>query len=72
MAKRSLVAQRIEEIRTSKGMTRQELADKLEISRLQVWRVETGVVELGADDVPDWAEALEASITSLYRESRAS
>lgn len=68
----SLVARRIKEIREAKKLSRQDLADRLKWKYIDVYRVETGAVQVNADDVPLIAEALEASVTSLYREARAS
>lgn len=66
-AARSLVAQRIEEIRLAKKLSRQELAEQMRITRLQVWRIETGVTEVSADDAARFAEALGVTVASLYR-----
>jgi len=74
----SLVARRIQEIRLGKKLSRQQLADRLSragdkpVTYLQVYRIETGAVELHADDAPVWAEALECSVASLYRDRAAS
>lgn len=68
----ALPARRIREIRESKKLSRSELAEKLGVTRLQVYRIENGITELRADAVPDWANALEVPVASLYRESRAS
>lgn len=78
----SLVARRVREIREAKKLSRQQLADIVALIRrpdgsrppctyLQVYRIETGVTELAVDDVPRYAEALDVSVASLYRESRA-
>lgn len=79
---RSLVARRIEEIRTAKGLSRQDLADRVTLpprgrnkhprcTYLQVYRVEMGEVDISVDDASAYAEALDVSVTSLYRESKA-
>lgn len=68
----SLVAQRIKEIREARKLSRQQLADKIGTTYLQIYRIETGVTEVSVDDVPNFASALECSVASLYRESRAS
>lgn len=70
--KRSLVAKRVEEIREAKGWSRQRLADEAGITRLQVWRLETGATEMSADAASMFATALDVSVASLYREGRAS
>lgn len=67
----SLVARRIAEIRESKKLSRQQLADKLGVSYLQVYRIETGVTEVSADTAAAYADALDVSVASLFRESRA-
>lgn len=67
-----LVARRIQEVREAKKISRQSLAEKLETTYLQVYRIETGVTVLSAEDVPRIAEALDVSVASLYREARAS
>lgn len=68
----SLVARRIEEVRTSKKLSREELAQRLKTTRLQVWRLETGKIEVSADDVVAYAAALEVTVALLYRESKVS
>lgn len=68
----ALVGPRIEEIRKAKKLSRQELGDKLGLTYLQVYRMETGETEISADDIPEIAAALGCSITSLYREAKAS
>lgn len=66
------VGKRIEEIRKARNLSRQALADKLGLTYLQVYRIEKGIVDLSADDAPRWAESLDCTVVSLYRESRAS
>lgn len=68
---RSLVARRIEEVRLAKGLSRQELADRLDWTYLQIYRLETGVTHVSAEVAGEIANALEISVASLYRESRA-
>lgn len=68
----SLVARRIQEIRVAKKLSRQELADRLGVTYLQVYRIETGKTDVHADDAPKLAKALDVSIASLYRERVAS
>lgn len=82
MAEPSLVARRIQEIRTAKKISRQQLADELETRRprgkrsrwtyLQIYRIETGVTDVSADTAAEVAQALQVSVASLYREARAS
>lgn len=68
----SLVARRIKEVRKSKKLSRQQLADLMETTYLQIYRIEEGVTDVHADDVPRFAVALDCSVASLYREARAS
>lgn len=70
-SERSLVARRIEEIRTAKKISRQALAVKLGTTRLQVWRYETGVTDISADAIASIADALDVSVASLFRETEA-
>lgn len=72
MAEPSIVAARMQEIREAKKWSRQQLADRLDVTYLQVYRMETGEVDISASDVPGIAEALGCSVASLYREARAS
>ena len=64
---RSPVAERIQEIREAKKLSRQKLADELGTTRVQVWRIETGATELSADLAAEYARALGVSVASLYR-----
>lgn len=68
---RSLVARRIEEIRLAKKKSRQEIADLLGITYLQVYRIERGKVRITDQTAADFAAALDVSVASLYRESKA-
>lgn len=79
----SLVARRIQVIRESRRMSRQELADSVTalrkaaghdggITYLQVYRIEKGIIEIHVDDVPLFADALGCSVGHLYREAKAS
>jgi transcriptional regulator with XRE-family HTH domain len=68
----SLVAKRIAEIREAKKLSRQQLAERLGVTYLQVYRIETGVVDVSADTAASVADALDVSVASLFRESRAS
>lgn len=67
----SLVARRIAEIRKAKKLSRQALADRLGVTYLQVYRIENGVTDVSADVAADYADALDVSVASLFRESRA-
>jgi transcriptional regulator with XRE-family HTH domain len=68
----SIVARRIAEIRASKKLSRQDLADRVGTTYLQIYRYETGKTEIPADLVPLLADALDASVASLFREAKAS
>ena len=68
----SVVARRLQELRVSKKLSRQQLADKLGTTYLQIYRIEMGVTDVSADDAARFADALDVSVASLYRESRAS
>ena len=67
-----LVARRIQEIRIAKKLSRQQLAERVGTTYLQIYRIETGVTEVAADAVPDFARALEVSVASFYRDRAAS
>jgi transcriptional regulator with XRE-family HTH domain len=67
----SLVARRIKEIREAKKWSRQQLARKLGVTYLQVYRIENGKVHVSADTAASFADALEVSVASLFRQSRA-
>jgi len=49
---------RIQEVRERQNLTRSALAKKLRITRLQIWRIETGAVKLTVDELPRFARAL--------------
>lgn len=57
--------QRIQARRESLKMSRAELAKKLETTRLRVWRMETGVTPVHADDLPAIASALSTTSDEL-------
>ena len=56
---------RIQAIREEKEMSRECLANKLETTRLQIWRIETGKTKLLADDLPRFARALGVDVAEL-------
>lgn len=56
---------RVQERREALEMTRSELAKKLKISPLKLWRIETGKTRLIADDLPSYAKALKTTIEDL-------
>jgi transcriptional regulator with XRE-family HTH domain len=56
---------RIRARREQLKMTRSGLAKALGISRLKVWRVETGEVKVPSDDLRVWAKALKTRAARL-------
>ena len=56
---------RIQARRKALGLTRSELAERLGTTRLKVWRVETGKVQVPADDLPVWAKVLKTKPAEL-------
>jgi transcriptional regulator with XRE-family HTH domain len=67
----SLVARRIQEIRIAKGMSRQGLGDLVGKTYLQIYRIEKGETEVTTNEAVAIADALEVSVSSLFRESKA-
>jgi ribosome-binding protein aMBF1 (putative translation factor) len=53
--------------RETLGLSRAELAKRLGIKYLQVYRVETGAVQLNPKSVPSWARVLKMNETTLLR-----
>jgi transcriptional regulator with XRE-family HTH domain len=68
----SIVARRIQEIREAKRLSRQALADRIGTTYLKVYRIETGALDVSAAAAAEFASALDVSVASLYRESKAS
>lgn len=68
----SVVARRIEEIRTARGLSRQAFGDKVGLTYLQVYRLEKGKKQVTADLAASAAAALEVEVGTLYLEARAS
>jgi transcriptional regulator with XRE-family HTH domain len=56
---------RIQERREALGLSREDLAQKLGTTRMTVWRVENGVVQVGADALRSWAKALKTNVAEL-------
>jgi transcriptional regulator with XRE-family HTH domain len=56
---------RIEARREALGLTREQLAEKLETTRMTVWRVENGKQGVDADDLKRWAKALKTTASEL-------
>ena len=59
------VAARIVEARKAKKLSRQQLADKLKTTYLQVYRIETGVTEVSLDTAARYAKALRVPVEFL-------
>ncbi len=68
----SPIAKRIQEIRKARKLSRQQLAEKLGTTYLQIYRVEKGVTEVSADDVPRFADVLKVDVATLYGKGRPS
>lgn len=56
---------RIETRRKAMGLSRGQLAKKLKVSYLRVYRIETGIVRLSLDELPAWARALDVPPAEL-------
>lgn len=65
--KRSTMAAAIEAARQERGLSRAEIARRLNTKYLQVWRIENGAIEISADDVIAFADAIGTPAASLYR-----
>lgn len=61
------VARRIKEVRESKGISREELADSLHLSVEQLDNFESGETKLSNQDIIEFATALETSEEYLRR-----
>ncbi|HET9748353.1 MAG TPA: helix-turn-helix transcriptional regulator [Casimicrobiaceae bacterium] len=55
----------IQSRREALDMSREELAQKLGTTRMQVWRVEAGKRVLRVDELKTWAKALKAKPSEL-------
>ncbi len=58
----------IQSHREALGISRNDLAHKLGITRLKVWRIETGQTQLPADEIGRWAVALGIKAADLVSE----
>jgi transcriptional regulator with XRE-family HTH domain len=58
----------IETRRRALGLTRGQLAKRIGVTYLQVYRVETGKTRLHFEDVPAWAKALKLKPEALAAE----
>jgi transcriptional regulator with XRE-family HTH domain len=61
----SSTGNRIQARREELGLTREQLAEKLETTRMTVWRVENGKQGVDADDLKKWAKALKTQPAEL-------
>ena len=59
---RQRIGQRIAELRTSQGMTQQDVADKTGLLRQHISRIEAGKYSVGFDTLQAIAEALNGTI----------
>ena len=57
----------IKNLRTSKGVTQQNLADKLDVEISQISRIERGVQNTSLINVKNIAEALDVDIADLFK-----
>lgn len=65
---RTEIGSRIKEIRTSKGMTMQQLADLAKLTKANVCNIEAGKYSVGLDVLYRIAEALNVSIKLIEKE----
>lgn len=56
---------RIEARRKALKMSREKLAQKLETTRMTVWRIEKGEQQLPCDELKDWARVLRTKSSEL-------
>lgn len=56
---------RIQTRREALGLSREQLAKKLGITRMTVWRIETGTSPLTTDELRIWARALKVKAAEL-------
>lgn len=56
---------KIQERREALKMSRAQLAKRLKTSPLRLWRIETGITRLDADEVRPFARALKTSVESI-------
>lgn len=56
---------RIQAKREALGLSRSNLAKKLGVTRMTVWRVENGKTHLRADQLKPWAKALRSKPSEL-------
>ena len=56
---------RIKARREELGLSRAELAQRLETKRMRVWRIENGETALRVEELEKWAKALKTTVAKL-------
>lgn len=70
--RRSIVAKNIGALRAARGLSLSELGELVDLPRLQVWRIEMGVVaKVAPETIGKFAKAFGVPVDSLYIKSRA-
>lgn len=64
--KRVALGRAVRERRESQGLSQARLALMVGSSKSHIWRIETGRVSVGVDDLARIAEALDTSVSSLF------
>ncbi|MCI9495136.1 MAG: helix-turn-helix transcriptional regulator [Adlercreutzia mucosicola] len=63
--KRQALGKRIREVRDEQGLSQSQLALMIGSSKSHIWRIETGRVGVGIDDLGRIADALGSSVRDL-------
>jgi transcriptional regulator with XRE-family HTH domain len=53
-------------VRDAAGLSREKLARKVDLSTVQIWRIETKRSKPSADTLGAWAEACGVAVAELY------
>ena len=61
------IHEQIKEVRKAKGLSQQDMADKMEINRVQYNRIETGKSEVTISNLKRIAKALDIDIVDFFR-----
>ena len=64
--KRALLGSAIRERRESQGLSQQRLALMVGSSKSHIWRIESGRVSVGLDDLGRIADALDVRVRDLF------
>ncbi|MCF8276469.1 MAG: helix-turn-helix domain-containing protein [Flavobacteriales bacterium] len=64
---RNLVGDRIRELRKRKSLTQQELADRLEVDRQYIWKIENAKVNITMDYLEKVIRSLDYSYHEFFR-----